>query len=159
MSGVGAALKRKIGPAPAAVWLGLFAVAMVILRIIRRPSPASTGGGLQSSGPIVPVNIGPTRSETTHDVALYRPPSQPLPYGKLNRKSQPFFDKLVQWWMQGGSGTPPDSAGIKNKRDRTLFEQELNYYRANPYSAGTVPNAGGSYSTTNTTDPTEGEGG
>jgi hypothetical protein len=153
---VGSALTRKIGPAPAYVWLGLFAVGMVILRMIRRPSnSASTAGG--SSGPIVPVNIGPTRQESSTTVQLFRPASQPLPYGTVNRKSEPAFQGLIDWWMQGGSGTAPDAQGVRNKRDRTLFEQELNYYKANPYSAGTIPTSGGSDLHTETTDPTTGE--
>lgn len=152
MGQVGKALTRKLGPAPAYVWLGLFAVFMLVYR--SRHKAAAAGTPLESSGPIVPVNIGPTRSESQQTVTLYRPPSQPIPYGTVNRKSEGAFQALITWWQGGGQGSPPDINGVKNKRDRALFAQELNYYRANPYSSGTLPNAGGSIATSETTDPT-----
>lgn len=158
MGEVGAALKRKIGPAPAYVWLGLFAVVMIVFRMLRPPAPASAGGPLESSGPVVPVNIGPVRSERTVETRLFRQPVSPFPDVGLikNRKSQSAFDALRTWWMGGGSGTPPDSSGIKNKQDRLLYASELQFYQANPYVApGTIP--GGSSYSTQAYDPTTGE--
>ena len=160
MGEVGKALTRKLGPAPAYVWLGLFAVVMVVFRMLRRPSPSASSGAADTGyGPLVPVDIGPVRSErsSTTQTVLYRPPLSPFPDVGLihNRKSQPFFDALRTWWMGGGSGPPPDAAGLKNKKDRLLYESELQFYQANPYTIGSIPGPSSSDSSSSVYDPTQ----
>lgn len=170
MGEVGKALTRKIGPAPAWVWLSLFLVAMLIFRFLKKPA---RGGGqgfvaYDSTGPSVvaqPYPVFPPTPTPTPPPAGITRPTPPQPPSGLSAKFLNQWANLQTWWMAGGQGTPPMPAPphVHQTHGRpphkqfftadqyAAFQSALAFYQANPYPTSTTPAV---TATASVTDPT-----
>jgi len=168
---IGKALTRKFGPAPAWVWLALFAVGMLIFRfLVKKPAPAGGGGpDVASVGPSVVAQPYPVYPPAVKIPAAKLPPQPPppvLPTGKkgkqqyLSQRGFIAWNALEDWWRSGAVGSPPlpvQPAGKHHgQKDFTnaeyqAFQTEYAWYLANPYPTNTTP---ATVATSSTTDPT-----
>jgi len=142
MGEVGKALGRNFGGMPAWAWLGLFAVAMILYRTLRRPpatlSADGTAAASESSGPTVPIILAPLQT-STRTVVVGTPPGGPGPRRPhhLSAAGSHAWDALATWWASGGTGSPPDASGLTQDRERAAYDAAFQWYVEHP--VGTAP--------------------